>query len=121
MTPQQAKHFLLSFDDRKVIDWYNDYVVDSYGDYAYSTIRENHETIAQDIANVLSLEALINLANHPLTRYCECDKYVIVADFCIVSFNSVEELLNTKVGEYIVEFFLQDEEDNREDLESIDD
>lgn len=115
MNANQAKHFLLSIDEDKFIDWYNNSVVEPYGEYYYSTIRNNSEDLFKWIAEIFDTEAIFKLCKD--AKYCTEDKYVIVTSSTIVSFNTIEDFLNIEYhGNGIVDCFLDCEEDYKREL-----
>ena len=121
MTPEQVKHYLLSFDDSTLIRWYNDVVIEPFGDFSEQAIRDNIENSICDIENDLSFETLIAVAKNPKTVYRSEDKFVCITG-CdkpyIVSFSTFEEFLKVADGDELCKF-LSEQEDDLETLESV--
>lgn len=116
MNAKQAKHFLLSIDEDRFINWYNNSVVDPFGDFSYSTIRENDsEEIFQWAKDTFELEVFINFCKN--AHYSEEDKYVIFTDDSIISFNSIEDFLDIEgYSEGLIDEFLANMEENISEL-----
>lgn len=115
MNATQAKHYLLSFPEKVFIEWYNDRIIDPFGDFSFATIEENTpEKFWEVVTKNLDPEAFISIAQKG--NYAECDKYFYIADE-VRSFDSVEALLEGKEAEYIISMFLENEEDERAILE----
>ena len=97
MTPEQVKHYLLSFDDYTLIYWYNSVVIDPFQEFSEQAIRDNTENNVEDLKDLLSLETLMKVGRDKRTAYYEDDKY-----FCLtgadkpyfVSFDTFEQFLN---------------------------
>lgn len=114
MNKEQVKHLFLSVDEEVFIKWYNNYVVDPFGDFSYCTIRENNgDEIFEWAKNTLDFEVFVNLCAK--STYSEGDRYFMFTDDSFISFDSIEELLKMKYhGDGIVDFFLDNEEESRE-------
>lgn len=119
MNANQAKHFLLSISEGKFIDWYNHSVIDQFGEFWYSEIRHNNSAALFDTAKALfDLEGFINLCKN--AEYSVEDKYAMITYDAIISFNSIEDFLNMEYyGEGVIDSFLEDEEENMNELLGI--
>jgi len=123
MTPEQVKHYLLSFDDYTLIYWYNSVVIDPFQEFSEQAIRDNTENNVEDLKDLLSLETLMKVGRDKRTAYYEDDKY-----FCltgadkpyIVSFSSFEEFLKVAEGEQFCQY-LSEQEDDLDALQSCSD
>ena len=109
MTTQQIYHYLLSFDEETLIKWYNDYLVDPYGDFREQTIRKNTEEEKNNICASFDLEVLCEIMRNKKTAVWEEDKYIMVdgADRpYIITFSTFEEFLSKH--EYICTYLKED-------------
>lgn len=109
MTTQQIYHYLLSFDEETLIKWYNDYLVDPYGDFREQIILRNNKEGQDYIKNAYDLEVLCEVMNNPKTRICEDDNYIMIdgADRpFITTFNTMEVWLANR--EYILTYIKED-------------
>lgn len=114
MNAQQVRHFLLSFNDYTLIKWYNNVIVDAFGDYSEQSIRDNLVSVVEDLKNALSLETLINVARNPKTAYSEEDKFLALTGGekpYFVSFSSFEEFLNVADGDDFCQYLTSQEDD----------
>lgn len=118
MNTDQAKHYLLSFDEEVFIEWYNELCVDPYGDFRDAKIERNTpENVWNKVRDMqLTPEGFINLCKEPSSDYKEDDEYFYIGSE-IFSFNSLEEFLVEDRADYVISQFLEEEEYNREFLE----
>lgn len=118
MNKTQAKHFLLSIDENKFIEWHNNTIVDPYGDFYYATIRPNDErAIKLEMCDLFDIEPMIEMMSNELTNYCDMDSFCIIAGTCLLSFSTIEQLLDMPYfGEGIIDAFLENEEENINEL-----
>lgn len=103
MKARQIYHFLLSHTDEELIRWYNDVMVDPYGDFRDQTIRYNTPSAVHDITSNYELEALVSIFGNERTRVSEADAFLMLtgADFPhLITFNTFEDFLNGE-GEYL--------------------
>lgn len=118
-TNNQLYHFILSFPEVALREWYNTCIIDPYGDHAYQTIRENTYEQEAQIKDTLTLETLIQAATNPATNFAHDQLWMAVTGGetpYIISFNHFEEFLS-KMAEQ--EQFLQFVQDNPELLEEL--
>ena len=120
MNATQAKHFLLSIDEDKFIDWHNG-TIDPFSDYFYGFIRDNDsDDIFAFAKDYFNLEVFIDMCKK--SEYSEEDKYAIITEEGIFSFNTIEEYLNIKnCGDGIISYFIENEEESIVELMDLDD
>ena len=116
---EQLYHYLLSFDEAVLIKWYNEIVVDAFGDFSEQIIRENNASAHNIIKDTYSLEALARILRNPKTELSEDTKYIAATggdNGYIISFNSFKEFLDKEIGllEYLLTYY-----DNVEELEKM--
>lgn len=119
MNPEQVKHYLLSFDNFTLIAWYNDIVIDPFGEFSEQAIRDNNDNNFYDLAETLSPETFIKVTRDKRTAYYDEDKFFCLTGGTspyIVSFSSFEEFLKVAEGEQFCQF-LCDQEDDLDCLE----
>ena len=121
MNPEQVKHYLLSFDNFTLIAWYNDIVIDPFGEFSEQAIRDNNENNFYDLAEVLSPEEFIKVIRDKRTNYFEEDRYFCLTG-CdkpyIISFSTFEEFLKLTEGAELCKYLLE-QNDDLEALESV--
>ena len=103
MNARQIYHYLLSHTDEELMRWYNDVMVDPYGDFRDQTIRHNNPSEVHDITSNYELEALVSIFGNERTRVSEDDAFLMLtgADFPhLITFNTFEDFLNGE-GEYL--------------------
>ena len=103
MNAKQIYHYLLSHTDEELMRWYNDVMVDPYGDFRDQTIRHNNPSEVHDITSNYELEALVSIFGNERTRVSEDDAFLMLtgADFPhLITFNTFEDFLNGE-GEYL--------------------
>lgn len=109
MTKSQLFHFILSFNERTLRTWYNEVMVDPFGDFREQTIRDYTEEEENELKNELSLEVLCEIMRNKKTAVWEEDKYIMVdgADRpYIITFSTFEEFLSKH--EYICTYLKED-------------
>lgn len=116
---EQLYHYLLSFDEAVLIKWYNEIVVDAFGDFSEQIIRENNASAHDIIKDTYSLEALARILRNPKTELSEDTKYIAATggdNGYIITFNSFKEFLDKEIGllEYLLTYY-----DNVEELERM--
>lgn len=103
MKARQIYHYLLSYTDEELIRWYNDVMVDPYGDFRDQTIRYNQPQAIHDITSNYDLEMLVSIFSNPRTRVSEEHAYLMLTGAdnpYLITFRDFEEFLS-KEGEYI--------------------
>lgn len=111
MDKTKAKFFLASLPEDVFIKWYNNDVVDPYGDFSFATIRENNAQSFKDILDILAPDVLVEMCSRSRT-YDADHKWVIFTGDEIFSFNSVIDLLDTEyIGEGIIDAYLDNEDE----------
>ncbi len=121
-TKNQIYHYILSFPEAVLREWYNTCLIDPYGDHSYQTIRENCEEQEAEIKSLLSLETLCKAGRNPKTDYTDLHLWFIVAggeNPYIVSFNYFEEFLNKMDNLDAFLQFVQEKPQLLEDLVEI--
>jgi len=96
-TKTQLKHYLLSFADTLLYEWYNAMMVDPYGDYSEQGIHVNCDTNVDFIKAVYNIEKLCETMRNKNTQVSEDDNYIAICGGdkpYIITFNSFEEFLN---------------------------
>lgn len=116
---EQLYHYLLSFDEAVLIKWYNEIVVDAFGDFSEQIIRENNASAHDIIKDTYSLEALARILRNPKTELSEDTKYIAATggdNGYIITFDSFKEFLDKEIGllEYLLTYY-----DNVEELERM--
>ena len=109
----QIRHFLLSFPDDVLINWYNDVVISPWEDFSEQCIRKNTTMARNYIKGILDLEVLIEACKSDKTKFSAGDKY-----FCLtgatkpffLSFNTFEEFLYSESGESLLGWLTGSEE-----------
>ena len=104
-TKNQIRHFLLSFPDEVLINWYNDVVLSPWEDFSEQCIRKNTTMARNYIKSILDLEVLIKAAKNEKTRFSAGEKYFCLTggyDPYLLSFDTFEEFLKTEAGEALV-------------------
>jgi len=94
MTHEQLKFYFLSFDFEVFMEWYNNNIVDPFGDYKEQTIQYNREDAQKAIKNLYDLETLWHIMGDDRTMIREDDKYIMVTngdDPYIVTFSTMED------------------------------
>ena len=95
-TQKQLQHYLLSFADTLLYEWYNGVMVDPFGDYKEQTIHVNTENAQKTLKDVYSLEVLCEVMRNENTNFNEDDTYIAICGGdspYIISFNSFEEFM----------------------------
>lgn len=95
-TKTQLYHYLLSFADTVLYEWYNSMMVDPYGDYKEQSIQVNCPTNIDFVKTVYDLEKLCEVMRNPNTKVSEDDNYIAISGGetpYIITFNSFEEFL----------------------------
>ena len=119
-TKNQIRHYLLSFPDSVLIDWYNNQIVEAFGDFSEQVIRLNTPEAQNYIKSALDLEVILQAARDENTNYSAGEKY-----FCLtggtrpyfVSFDTFEQFLYTESGKALIGWLAGSEDD----LEAISD
>lgn len=94
MTHEQLKFYFQSFDFETFMDWYNNNMIDPYGDYREQTIQYNREDAHNTIKGLYTLETLWHIMEDDRTMIREDDKYIMVTngdDPYIVTFSTMED------------------------------
>ena len=118
-TNNQLYHFILSFPEVVLREWYNTCVIDPYGDHAYQTIRDNTEEQEDEIKSLLTLETLCKIGRNEKTDYTDLHMFFAVMggdNPYIISFNYFEEFLKKMDN---LDAFLQFVQENPEQLENL--
>ena len=118
-TNNQLYHFILSFPEVVLREWYNTCVIDPYGDYSHQTIRDNTEEQEDEIKSLLTLETLCKIGRNEKTDYTDLHMFFAVMggdNPYIISFNYFEEFLKKMDN---LDAFLQFVQDNPEQLENL--
>lgn len=95
-TKTQVYHYLLSFNTRTLINWYNNDLCDPFGDHSEQIIRDLDEEGEKAVKNLLSLETLIKIGENTKTNFSEDSIYFALTggdEPYLLSFNSFEEFL----------------------------
>lgn len=122
-TQKQLYHYLLSFADATLYEWYNSIIMDEFGDYREQTILVNCPQNMDFVRTIYDLEVLCGVMRNPQTQIIEDDKYLAICGGekpYIITFNSFEEFMG-KLSEEDREGLLKcaGEPDNLNDLERI--
>ena len=122
-TQKQLYHYLLSFADATLYEWYNSIIVDEFGDYREQTILVNCPQNMDFVRTIYDLEVLCGVMRNPNTQIVEDDNYLAICGGekpYIITFNSFEEFMS-KLSEEDREGLLKcaGEPDNLSDLERI--
>ena len=118
-TNNQLYHFILSFPEVVLREWYNTCVIDPYGDHAYQTIRDNTEEQEDEIKSLLTLDTLCKIGRNEKTDYTDLHMFFAVMggdNPYIISFNYFEEFLKKMDN---LDAFLQFVQENPEQLENL--
>lgn len=95
-TKTHVYHYLLSFNTRTLIDWYNNDLCDPFGDYSEQIIRDLDGEGEKAVKNLLSIETLIEVGRNPKTNFTEDSIYFALTGGdkpYLLSFDNFEEFL----------------------------
>lgn len=107
MTHEQLKHYFLSFDFEVFMEWYNNNMIDPFGDYREQTIQYNREDAENFIKAQYNLETLWHVLGDDRTMIREDDKYIMVTngdDPYIVTFSTMEDFFKVVDFDCIAEY-----------------
>lgn len=96
-TKTQLYHYLLSFADTRLIKWYNNCVVDAFGDYSEQTIAVNNQEATIYWATLYGLEKLCSIMKNKNSRIFDEDLWIAVCggeNPYMITFSTFEEFLN---------------------------
>lgn len=96
MNAKQIYHYLLSRDEQNLVAWYNNSIVDPWGDYQDQIIRLNTEKEQNKIKSTYDLQILWAMMQDKRTKIDETQKYIAVLggeEPYIITFDSFEEFL----------------------------
>lgn len=107
MTKSQLFHFILSFNERTLRTWYNEVMVDPFGDFREQTIRDYTEEEENKLKNELSLEVLCEIMRNEKTNFVSDNLYFAVTGGdqpYLISFDTFEEFLNLSEKDAFLEY-----------------
>lgn len=109
-TKTQLYHYLLSFSDKALIDWYNNNLVDAFGDYSEQTIMPLCDTTRACVLGLYGMERLCSVMREKKTRIFDEDKYIAICGGdtpYIITFSSFEEFLVGENKESVLNYVME--------------
>ena len=107
-TKTQLYHYLLSFADTRLYKWYNNCLIDAFGDFSEQTIKVNTEQAQKEIKDRYTLVELQTILNRADTRILEDKNYIAICgadEPFIYTFDNFEDSLQKNYGmlDYIMD------------------